>query len=237
SSRGDRVTVMRLLRAFGVVALVAACAGCAIGGGRRGDAELDALVAAVGTSLPFDARPAGGFRPPARTRGVATSSISASPDVRIAIARIEKRAAAAVDTATQDALGVAYLVNGDVDRAVRVLEDAAAVDADARVLNDLSAAHLVKAQRAPGLRIESLVRAFDAAARSLRARDSSEARFNKALALESLARYVGAPNPWTEYIAGERDAAWREAARVRAATLAPDADASDRWNDRHATLR
>src|SRR5262245_7805334 len=54
--------------------------------------DIEALAAAVGSSLPFEARLSGGFIPSdARTtRGAVAPALS--PDARIALGRLEKRA-------------------------------------------------------------------------------------------------------------------------------------------------
>ena len=202
--------------------------------------ELADLAAAVGSDLPFEARPSGGFSPGV-TRTVrgsdASSAASLSPDTRIAIAELEKRAAADPSPTALAAVGVAYLVQGDVDRAISTLEDAAAMGKTAEPWNDLSASYLVKAQRSPQRRIEYLSRALEAAATSMRLTPSNEARFNRALAIDGLAPFVGQEAPWSDYISAERDPQWIEAAKrhVVADRGAPDARA--RWDTRQKELR
>jgi len=198
------------------------------------------LAVAAGSDLNIAPRLSGGFRPgaAARKRGTAAPAIpDLSPDVRIAIARLEKDAAASDDATTRAALGVAYLVRGDVDASIAVLEDVVSLREDAQALSDLSAAYLVKAERIPVRRIEYLARALDTAARSLRARPSNEARFNKALAVEGLSPYVGEPRPWADYVTAETDPDWRSVARTRAEQVTVPADARNKWDERRRVLR
>src|SRR5687767_2912458 len=81
------------------------------------DHPLADLATAVGSGLPFQARLSGGFAP-ASGRAVLRSESAAatrlSPDTRIAIAQLEKRAAADPSADALSALGVAYLVQDDV---------------------------------------------------------------------------------------------------------------------------
>src|SRR5262245_32424727 len=126
---------------------------------------LEELVASVGSSLPFEPRLSGGFSPaePVRRRSAEPATTSLPPDARIAIARLEKAAAADASPTTLAAAGVGYLVSGDVDRAITTLEEAASVGKGATAWSDLSAAYLVKAHRVPARRVEHLARALEAA--------------------------------------------------------------------------
>ena len=121
---------MRLPRRAATLTAVAGLLACAVVACRPapGDpaATRDALRDAVATGLPFDARLSGGFAPstgPSRAGGDRAKELS--PDTRIAIALLEKRAG---ETSTPQALadlGVAYLVQGDIDRAIATINDAA----------------------------------------------------------------------------------------------------------------
>ena len=201
--------------------------------------ELAELAVAVGSDLPFEARPSGGFSPPEHRalRSSETPSPPLSPDARIAIAELEKRAAADPGPATLAAVGVAFLVNGEVDRAIATLEDVSPALNTAPPWNDLSAAYLVKAQRAPQRKIEYLSRALEAATTSIRLSRSNEALFNRALALEGLAPYVGQTAPWAEYVSVEPDRGWAEVARLRSASAPALEDPRARWEARQKELR
>lgn len=196
-----------------------------------------ALAAAVANTLPTQARLSGGFAPSKHEPRRATDAMQElSPDTRIAIAMLEKRAD---ESATPDALadlGVAYLVQGDVDRAITTLDDAASQQTAAEPWSDLSAAYLVKAERTPARRIELLALALESAERSLRVGRTNEALFNRALARDGLAPFTGAPAPWPEYSAIERNRAWREVAARHASDDSPIEDARDRWLARRKEL-
>lgn len=199
-----------------------------------------ALAQSVGATLPFEARLSGGFAPPEPTslrRSSDTVTVALPPDARIAIAQLEKRAATYVTPEALADLGVAYLVQGDVDRSIALLRDSAAQGPHSAAWSDLAAAYLVKAERLPARRIEYLSRALDAAAQSLKMATSNEARFNRALALERMAPYLGEPAPWTEYASTETDVGWREAATRHASASRPINDASARWTARLTDLR
>jgi len=214
------------------VAAIAAVAACRLIGPASPKSSLADLAAAVGTQLPFEVRLTGGFRPPAVSRtGAARPSLP--PDARIVIAQIEKRASTATaDSTVRHALGVAYLVDGDVDRAITTLEDVSSISDQAAPWSDLSAAYLVKAERTPGRRVEYVARALDAAAHSLGAHPTNEARFNRALAIEALAPYVDALRPWDEYLRSETDSAWLQVARRHQTSPSTPADRRASWDER-----
>ena len=198
---------------------------------------LDELVSSVGSTLPFEARLTGGFAPSdgPTVRRSAETATSLSPDVRIAIARLEKSAKADASPAALAAAGVGYLVSGDVDRAITTLDEAATVGKRGEAWSDLSAAHLVKAQRVPARRVEYLARALEAASHSLKAGGTNEARFNRALAIEGLLPGLGAADAWKNYVAAERDPRWIRVALERPAPPLDDAQA--RWDARAKELR
>jgi CHAT domain-containing protein len=206
---------------------------------RRDQGELSRLAKAVGATLPFDARLSGGFLPPAQDvrRSTMPAPTALSPDARIAIAQIEKRAAADRTSPALGDVGVAYLVEGDVDKAIGALEEATSIGDDAAQWSDLSAAYLVKSDRTPGRRIEYIARALETSTRSLRLRPTSEGRFNQSIALEALAPYVGVANPWVEYLRDERDARWQAVAREHQRQTRTKPDPRQAWERRKAALR
>jgi CHAT domain-containing protein len=207
--------------------------------GQRG--PLAELADAIGSDHDFDARLTGGFLPRAETAARRSATTPAgdrlSPDARIAIARLEKQAAADQSPRALAALGAAYLVEGDVDRSVTTLEDAATGGDQAQAWNDLSAAYLAKTERMPARRIEYYSRALEAATKSLRASPSNEARFNRALALDGLAPFVGSIGAWSDYLSTERDPRWIDAAKRHASADKPAPDARERWEARRGDLR
>lgn len=172
---------------------------------------LTVLVDSVGTARTFDARLTGGFAY-APVRGPVRGSNDAanlSPDVRIAIAEIEKQFAARPVAAT------AAMIGGDAVRAVGILESAVAADPNnARVLSDLAAARLVLAQRTEPA--DNASRALEMANRALESnRQLPEALFNRALALEALGQKDDAKAAWQAYLAVDGRSGWADEARAK----------------------
>lgn len=204
----------------GAVAGLAAAAALAIavtGTLSRDDApQLTALVAAVGTDRTIEPRLTGGFaHGPLRgsTRAAENAAANVSPDVRIAVALIEKEAIVRRTPRTLQALGMAYLVTGDVQRAVPVLEEAAdGSGTTASILSDLSAAYLVRGTGA-GLP-QDLAKALATADRALQ-QDATlaPALFNRALALQKLSLATEAQRAWKEYLQVDSTSAWADEAR------------------------
>jgi CHAT domain-containing protein len=183
---------------------------------------LQALVAAVGSERPIDARLTGGFAyGPLRsaTRAAAPSTTLGSPDVRIAAAQIEKEAIAHRTPQSLNALGIAYLVVGDVSRAVSVLEEAAdQPKPDARIFSDLSAAYFVRAGRSN--QPQDFARALTMAERAVKANDRlAEAWFNRACTLERMSLAEQARQAWQDYLKIDSSSPWAEEARGRLKTL------------------
>jgi CHAT domain-containing protein len=206
---------------------------------RRHRQLLGELAQAIGSDLDIEARVTGGFPPPAAgaaRRSATPASDRLSPDARIAIARLEKQAWGDRNPSALAALGVAQLVEGEVDRSIATLEDVTSLTEDASAWSDLSAAYLVKAERLPARKVEYLGRALDTASRSLRDGPTNEARFNRSLALERLAPYVEARAPWDEYLRTERDPRWAAVARRHAATRTKTSDARISWEERRNLL-
>ncbi|HEY7790040.1 MAG TPA: tetratricopeptide repeat protein, partial [Vicinamibacterales bacterium] len=193
--------------------------------------QLAQLVAAVGDHRPIEARLSGGFAygpPPSPMRGADAPEVD--PDVRIATAEIEKIHRAHETPLTEDALGVAYLVSGDLDRSVPLLEDA--VDqqpGNGDFQNDLAAAYLAQARRFD--RAEDYPKALAAAERAIKADPGlTEAWFNRALALEALYLTGEARKAWTDYLQRDSTSKWADEARKHLAALPAD-DHHDAWDD------
>ena len=108
--------------------------------------ELAELVKAVGTYRPLETRLTGGFaygsiQTPTRS---GSGAQPLSPDVRIALARIEKRASVSNSDSDWAALGTSYLLSGELDKGSGFLEAAVAAPAPSPLwLSDLSAASFV----------------------------------------------------------------------------------------------
>lgn len=160
--------------------------------------ELAELVAAVRSDRPFEPRLSGGFAyGPYRSSTRADRPQELSPDVRIAIARLEKKAAASRSDADWAALGDAYLVAGDLDRGLEFLEAAVATAVpDPTFLSDLAAAYLLVAEKRD--RADLAPRAVASAEQACRLDGHlAEAAFNRALALEAI------------HLPGQAQVAWR----------------------------
>lgn len=187
------------------------------GGG--GSPELRALVSAVGGNRLVEPRLSGGFAwgpPPAVLRS-GNASRSLPPDVLIAIATIEKEAAADPTPANLHALGAAQLLGGDLDAAIATLRRAAdARPEQARVWNDLAAAYLTRAGRHP---VEGDAANGIAAAERAIAADASlaEAWFNLALARDAAGQAAAAQEAWRHAASLEpASSGWRAEATRRA---------------------
>jgi tetratricopeptide (TPR) repeat protein len=188
----------------------------------RSNRELQALVAAVGTDRPIEARLTGGFAYGAM-RGTVRSgespAVMVSPDVRIAAARSEKVLSSSRTTQALHIFGVANLVLGDLDRAIPLLEQAADHSApESHMVSDLSAAYLARAARDKSH--EDLMKALSAADRAVMADPAlQEALFNRAIALERLLLVAEARAAWTDYLRTDGQSAWAAEARQRLAQL------------------
>jgi CHAT domain-containing protein len=189
--------------------------------GTRDPPELQELVTVIGARRPADVRVSGAFAyaPVEAATRSAGGRGSDSLDLTIAVAKIERRAAAEESATALDALGVAALMTRDFPSAVRVLEDAAIrFPGDGRIRADLSAAYIAHAQQLGAL--EQLPRALDAAEAALtRATGPAKlsALFNRAVALERLHLREQAGKAWDEYLSADPSSAWSAEARTRRA--------------------
>jgi tetratricopeptide (TPR) repeat protein len=185
----------------------------------RGDRpELQELIAAVAKepTRPVEGRLSGGFKyapPPSPTRGAADRE--ASPDVRIAAAKIEKVAAEKETADARAALGAALLALGETHQGVLALEAAAQMSPENPFIqSDLTAAYLARSRREGGA--QDLARAISAAGLALKSNpDLIEALFNRALGLEMLGPASAARDAWNEYLKRDASSAWADEARRR----------------------
>jgi tetratricopeptide (TPR) repeat protein len=184
--------------------------------------ELQELIAAVANepTRPVEGRLTGGFKygpPPSVTRGAGDRN--ASPDVRIAAAKIEKLARADDTPQHRGELGLAYLALGDLDKAVEALEDATQQDpGNAQFQSDLAAAYLARARWRD--RAEDWARALAAADRAIKADPRrTEAYFNRALALEGLHLTDEALDAWAAYQSLEPATPWSRESATRIQSL------------------
>jgi tetratricopeptide (TPR) repeat protein len=179
--------------------------------GANGDERaLMELVTAVGTARTFEPRLTGGFAyAPVRGPVRGANDISLSPDVRIAIAEIEKQYAAKPVAAT------AAIISGDTNRAIDILEANAQLrPTDAKILSDLAAAYLARAARSNST--DDASRALAAANRALEIdRLMPEALFNRALALQMSGATGDARIAWQAYLTIDDKSGWADEARAR----------------------
>jgi tetratricopeptide (TPR) repeat protein len=182
--------------------------------------ELQGLVAALNkSSAPrlTEGRLTGGFTfgpRPTVTRSRATLEVS--PEVRIQVATIEREARSHPSVANDAALGVAYLVNGDVDEAVNLLERASAAGPGIGAYwSDLSAAYLARAtQSGSAADVESARRAAERALTV--SPNMPEAAFNLALALEQRGDTAAAAAAWKLASGLQESSQWAAEAEARA---------------------
>jgi tetratricopeptide (TPR) repeat protein len=182
--------------------------------------ELRSLVAAVGTARTFEPRLTGGFAyGPVSVVRSGSGVPNVSPDVELAAASIEKEALAHRTPDTVHALGISYLVLGDITRAVPALEEAAdRSGADGRTLSDLSAAYLVRAGRSG--QAQDVAKALALADRAVKANPKlAEAWFNRAYAMERMLLRAEALEAWQDYLKIDRDSPWAAEANAHIRSL------------------
>jgi CHAT domain-containing protein len=184
--------------------------------------EVAELVAAIGTARAIEPRITGGFAygPLQAPRRSGDSVLDTStPDVRIALARIEKRVEQSRRPEDVVALGVAYLAVANADKAVTTLEDSIEYPTpSANALSDLAAAYLVKG--AQQKQSHYLAKALSASEGAVRRNPALvEASFNRALALERLFLTKQARQAWEDYLKLDSRSAWAGEARRHASSL------------------
>ena len=193
-------------------------------GGQPGsvDTRLADLADAVGRERTVEARLTGAFRyGPLRASVRSGGSLAPLDNWKLfaAAGRIREDVQRDPTSGNLHALGLAHLLIGNYDDAVQAFEDAVAENAgNARYQSDLSAAYLARARQLD--RQDDFPRALEAAERATKA-DAQllEAKFNRALALQSL--YLGerARRAWEEYLAIDSQSPWAEEARRHLAAL------------------
>ena len=209
------------MMALAAAAVLALTVGLVFMPWQRTDPQLDALVAAVGNTRLVEPRLTGGFNygPLTTTRSGQPMSLTASPDVRIAAAQIDRDTATEVDPVALRLQAVAALMIGNIDAAAVALEQAASLRPDdARVSSDLAAAYLVRHQQLGDASDLSKARAAATRAVELDA-TLAEAHFNRALVLERLGEVADARAAWQRYLEIDSDSGWAEEARGRLQSL------------------
>lgn len=136
-----------------------------------------------------------------------------SPAVIAAVARIRARAESDPSAEALGALGITYLVSGDVGEAVKALESATIQDPQStRLSSDLAAAYLVRASRLD--EPADLPKALEAAEKAIELPNPpDEAWFNRALALEGLHLTDAARKAWEDYLKRDATSPWADEAR------------------------
>jgi Flp pilus assembly protein TadD len=204
--------------ALATAAALAIAVGTGIVPLRSSQAELQALVAAVGTERTFEPRLTGGFAygPVKATRGTATE---APPEVRIAAAEIEKASSARRTPANLDALGIANLVVGKPAEAVTALESATRDEPNnAAYWSDLSAAYLVRASRSN--QPDDFAKALTFADRAVKTDPRlAEAWFNRAVAVTHLSSAAEARHAWEDFLRVDASSPWATEARAHLSSL------------------
>lgn len=202
--------------AIAMVAVVVLVSGWAILQSRRSEGPpIAALVRLTAGQRFVEGRLSGGFEwaPLQKTRGVGGLVADRWDLVRAVTEMREGVSAGSLDR--KHAMGVAYLLLGQVDEGIRALE-LATEDAprDARLLSDLAAA-LIERGKLFG-HAQDLVRALDHAEEALTIdRGLIEAHFNKALAMQELGLREGAARWWEDYGSLDRSSPWAGEARQR----------------------
>ena len=165
------------------------------------------LVAAVGTERTVEPRLIGDFAyAPMRGPVRGANDVTLSPDVRIAIAEIEKQFAAKPVAAT------AAIISGDTNQAILLLEAQSRLRPnDPKILSDLAAAYLARTGST-----DDVSRALSAANRALEIdRLMPEALFNRALALQMSGKTGDARIAWQAYLTIDEHSGWADEARAR----------------------
>jgi CHAT domain-containing protein/tetratricopeptide (TPR) repeat protein len=204
----------------------------------RARPELAEAVAAAGQLRLFAPRLTGGFAyaalPPPH-RG-STPPTHRSPDLAIAVARLEQVLSNRPGPRAMAAAGVGRLLSGDSNGAIHAIERALEDQPwQASWWSDLSAAYLVRGELET--RQDDAVHALDAARRALRlAPDLPEAHFNLGHALERNALRAQAASEWQRFFSDSDGPGWKEEAGQRLRTDDVQLDGDTKWRDLRGLL-
>lgn len=182
---------------------------------RRVNTAVSTLARSIGESRPTMGRLSGGFKwgsAPPITRGTAANELPLT--VQDAVLGIKKLVAADRNARTLSAAGVAYLVSGDLDASAAALDEAVVLDPkNASAWADLSAVRFERWRRSQAP--VDATATLDAAVQSLLLTPTDPvARFNHALAVESLGLTKAAIDSWNAYLALDSRSPWADEART-----------------------
>jgi CHAT domain-containing protein len=217
---GRRVTLATIV----LCALAGACGRSHPGGHVRPELQELAVAMAREPERPTNARLVGFAYAPPPTIRRGSGAPTASPDTRIAAARLEKLLADNPRPATWAAAGVAYLAIGESNMAVDALEEAVAdAPSVSAYQSDLSAAYMARAVAEP--RADDWAPALAAANRAIRLDPTlAEARFNRALALRGLHLRDLEAAAWREHAVAESSPDWLSDAAANGRYAAAEGD-------------
>lgn len=139
--------------------------------------------------------------------------------VQLAAGKIRESLGDRTTPATLHAIGVAHLLDGDIDEAaLSLLAASREQPANARYLSDVAAVQLERARR--GIRPDDFPRALASAERATRLDPSlREAWFNRALAITALSLTDQARQAWRDYLDRDASSPWAAEARAQLAAL------------------
>ena len=175
------------------------------------------LAEAIGSRRFIEPRLTGGFefgRLVILRSGETTQKLDAQPAAVIAaVAKIRAQAEGDTSPKTLGALGITYLVSGDVAAAVKALESATAQEPDNPGLqSDLAAAYLARAEQMD--EPADIPKALESAEKAIILKEPpTEAWFNRALALEKLHLVDAARKAWDDYLHRDAASGWADEAR------------------------
>lgn len=175
------------------------------------------LVEAIGVQRFVEPRLTGGFahgRLVVLRSGEAPQKLDTQPAAVIAaVAKIRAQAEGDTSPETLGALGISYLVSGDVAAAVKALESATAQEPDnPNLLSDLAAAYIARAEQLD--EPADLPKALEVAEKAITLQDPpTEVWFNRALALEKLHLVDAAKKAWDDYLQRDAASGWADEAR------------------------
>jgi hypothetical protein len=212
---------------YGLPAALAVAAAALIvvtvdGGRSRPTALRSALVQAVGSSRPLEARLSGGFHWGSYGGGLRSGSDrQLPPDLRIRLAEAEATAQELATPAADWESALARLIGGDPDRAIAQLHAVRGpVQNTPEFLNDLAAAYLTRGQHSPS--ISDARAAVDLTRRAIVLKPRfREALFNHALALERVGDAAAARDAWNVYVREDAGSPWAREARDHLTALSP----------------